>query len=175
MPTCEICALKHTPIKTSDIEEEHERERQAVIQKFKDYEKQIIEQLNQKIRNALGQPEIVIKEQQSSENLAKEFVEETKNYAEISERERKEFFEAQISEILQQHDLPNKHWKDLLNQLSLMQKIYKSYTAVVGEKAVEEAEGEVVITQLPIIQQEAPVIHTQSIADKMSMRLEKKR
>jgi len=39
MPTCEICALKHAPIKTSDIEEEYERERQAVIQKFKDYEK----------------------------------------------------------------------------------------------------------------------------------------
>lgn len=175
MPTCEICALKHALIKTSEIEEEHERERQAVIQKFKDYEKQIIEQLNQKIRDALDQQEIFISEQQPSEKKAKELVTEAKNHAEISERERKEFFEAQISEILKQHDLPNKQWKDLLNQLSLMQKIYKSYTAIVGEKAVEEAEGEVVITQLPIIQQEAPAIHTQSIADKMSMRLEKKR
>ena len=39
MPTCEVCALKHAPIKTSAIEEEHERERLAVIYKFKDYEK----------------------------------------------------------------------------------------------------------------------------------------
>lgn len=39
MPTCEVCALKHAPIKTSDIEVEHELERLAVIQKFKDYEK----------------------------------------------------------------------------------------------------------------------------------------
>ena len=31
MPTCEVCALKHAPIKTSAIEEEHERERLAVI------------------------------------------------------------------------------------------------------------------------------------------------
>ncbi len=68
MPTCEICALKHALLKTSEIEEEHERERQAVIQKFKDYEKQIIEQLNQKIRNALGQPEIIANEQQPIEN-----------------------------------------------------------------------------------------------------------